>query len=764
MPQRSAEKILVRRWLDPTNDELEMAADDARKYVYSALPPNFIRTLELQPELGHDAELKCRLIAQRIQDGPYEALSYVWGKPTVFHSSIYCIDDKDENDEGIIPIGANLTKALVAYRLHDRPRRIWVDAICINQEDLAERQAQVRMMGPIFRGADRVLCWLGGFNNPELDEPAALIAIGFLRQFNQDQVGELRKVQQYLHHDVKTQEDEIIHMSWLGIKILFDIEYFHRAWIIQEVGLARRTKISWGRSEICVDWEEIARFSSFMDANGASVVNHFNLKSWVCNHISMVWTMKPDGHPVYDFSEVLHWARIHISTDPRDYVYALLGHPSAIVAGEFIIEPNYTISKSEVYTSLALNTIRRTNSIHILAFVDHGEEFGSTDLPSWVPDWHAPNLVAPLRFPTQATPKVVDSIILEPEKNMVRCQGFLLDQIVAISDMITPKELPVTTYEAELKKNVSFLFDHLHEKLVVEASIPLDSWEDIVFGLSSILSGAIRNDDDAVTGPTLKQQRADCAAYISRFEKIKPDIHTSGLLHSLQPEERVAFEELASTGSAAQFIQDMTWTSMCRKVFRTPKGHFGLGPRIMEKGDICVIVFGSVYPLILRKHNEHYQLVGPALLHGYMNQEAIEAGHKGVLQQQEICILLDVFTDTSYSTVGPLQDRLQVGAGLHSVGHFTYGGEPGGDIYTSPTDPMFWLHHGMIERTWQNQQPLERVLQITGTQTINNSPASPNVAVEDIIDLFFVTPKGGPTSVIKIRVSTVAGLYCYIYL
>ncbi|KAI4594402.1 hypothetical protein KJ359_008426 [Pestalotiopsis sp. 9143b] len=618
-----------------------MAVEEAKIFKYATLPAGYIRTLELQPGENDSASLRCRLIAQTLQDDTYEALSYVWGKPTVFHSTICCTDGSDDTNHGILHIGANLTKALIAFRLRDKPRRIWVDAICINQKDLSERRDQVRMMGDIFRAATQVLCWLGGFENMQLDEPVALIAINFLRQFNRDKEGELRKIQDYLHHDVKTREDEVIHMSWLAIKKMFDIEYFHRAWIIQEVGLANRARMSWGKSDICVEWEEIAVFSRFMDDRGASIVTHFNLKSWVCNHICMVWTMKPDGQPLYDFSEVLHWARIHISTDPRDYVYALLGHPSAVIGGDLIIEPRYTIPTEEVYTNLAINTITRTNSLHILAFVDHGEEFDAKAerLPTWVPDWHALNLVAPLRYPTQAAPKTVESFVPGIDSNLLRCSGYIIGEVIAISDMITPKELPVTTYEAELKKSVAFLFDHIYDRLVVQTNILLPSWQHLVFSLSSILTGAMRIADEAAQGEVMLQQRADCAAYLLRYEDIRANDGRPQFLQSLQLEDRTAVEELASKGSAALFIQDMTWTSMCRKVFRTSRGTFGLGPRIMEKGDVCAVVLGSVYPLILRKHGTRYRLVGPALMYGFMNGEALEAGVDGNLQQTEIRIV-----------------------------------------------------------------------------------------------------------------------------
>ena len=99
--------------------------------------------------------------------------------------------------------------------------------------------------------------------------------------------------------------------------------------------------------------------------------------------------------------------------------------------------------------------------------------------------------------------------------------------------------------------------------------------------------------------------------------------HAGGFLQSLSPEDREAIQVLASTGSAAIFIQDTTWNSMCRKVFRTSRGHFGIGPRIMKTGDVCAVVPGSVYPLVLRKRGDGYRVVGPALLYGFMNGEAV---------------------------------------------------------------------------------------------------------------------------------------------
>ena len=87
-------------------------------------------------------------------------------------------------------------------------------------------------------------------------------------------------------------------------------------------------------------------------------------------------------------------------------------------------------------------------------------------------------------------------------------------------------------------------------------------------------------------------------------------------------------------------------------------------------------------------------------------------------------------------------------------------------FYNSPGDPMFWLHHGMVDRTWwiwQNQKPLERAFLITGARTMFNDPPSEDATVEDLIPMDHVTPARGAPEAIKHHVSSVAGPYCYIY-
>lgn len=610
---------------------------EPRHYVYTALPPQCIRVLELHPGPS-DTALACRVVVQQVADKPYEAISYVWGDPTPA-ATIKCIDN---TPDGEIGVGANLAAALVVFRLPDRPRRIWVDALCINQADRIERQAQVRLMGAVYSNAKSVLCWLGEFSQLEDGESTARLAIEFLRCVNSQPEEYLRTAHKHLHFGDDTGDTKATMLApWLAIKELFDLKYFHRAWIIQEVGLARHARLFWGGNDVWVDWDEVATFSGFMDANGAWLVNHLQLKSWMANHINLVWTTNAAGEPVYSFVEVLHWARVHRSTDPRDYIYALLSHPSATVNGSLLVQPNYAISTAQAYTGLAVNVIKQTNSLQILLFVDHSTDPSCEVLPSWVPDWHAVNLVAPLRSPTHAAAETDNSITFAQSgtKMVLKCRGVIVDTLRLMSDMIDPNELTVKSLEKEMQKKIPFLIDHIWNKTVAVPGMPLVSPEQLLSSLSFVLTGGYRNEAAAVAGDSLEQLRAGFAAFVLEFERIRPSNHPGGFVASLPTEDRNVVEVMAAAGSAAQFIQDMTWTSMCRKVFRTASGHVGLGPRIMREGDICAVLLGAVYPIILRGCDGYFLLVGPALLHGFMNGEAEELCSNKILLEKDFLII-----------------------------------------------------------------------------------------------------------------------------
>jgi len=105
--------------------------------------------------------------------------------------------------------------------------------------------------------------------------------------------------------------------------------------------------------------------------------------------------------------------------------------------------------------------------------------------------------------------------------------------------------------------------------------------------------------------------------------------------------------------------------------------------------------------------------------------------------------------------------------GIHGGPHYALGGDPGRDVFTSPGDPAFYLHHAMIDRVWwiwQMLNPRERVYgdsAISGTNTFLNQPPSANTTLEDYVNYGYAA---GPPRKIKDLMSTLAGPFCYVYL
>jgi len=130
------------------------------KYCYSPLPSEHdtIHLLHLMPNEDETAPIQCQLFKyplQRLDNRIhlYEALSYVWGDP--------CNTLPIFVEEHSFPVMVNLHAALSRLRDQFLQRIIWVDAICINQNNEKEKSQQIQLMAGIYSKASRVIVWLG---------------------------------------------------------------------------------------------------------------------------------------------------------------------------------------------------------------------------------------------------------------------------------------------------------------------------------------------------------------------------------------------------------------------------------------------------------------------------------------------------------------------------------------------------------------------------------------------------------------------------
>jgi tyrosinase len=129
--------------------------------------------------------------------------------------------------------------------------------------------------------------------------------------------------------------------------------------------------------------------------------------------------------------------------------------------------------------------------------------------------------------------------------------------------------------------------------------------------------------------------------------------------------------------------------------------------------------------------------------------------------------LLNVTIGAASKTIATFQNELQGRfgdsfLGMHAAGHFTMGGEAS-DLFSSPNDPLFFLHHSMVDRMywiWQSLHPAQ-AYNISGTITILNTPPSRDAVKTDILNMGV----NAPDLAIGSALNTLGGSpFCYFYL
>jgi hypothetical protein len=121
----------------------------------------------------------------------YEALSYTWGSEDDQSNIevVPLVQDRTsirDEDPTYISVRHNLFTALKYLRFPDSSRTMFIDAISVNQEDLAERSRQVNRMGGIYKHARRVVVWVGPASSDSSSALHVLDHIGEQIEFSKD--------------------------------------------------------------------------------------------------------------------------------------------------------------------------------------------------------------------------------------------------------------------------------------------------------------------------------------------------------------------------------------------------------------------------------------------------------------------------------------------------------------------------------------------------------------------------------------------------
>jgi hypothetical protein len=323
----------------------------------------------------------------------YEALSYTWG------------DDQDPQEitlnGRLHEVYKNLWDALY-FLQEDSPRTMWIDALCIDQSNIAERNAQVEKMHLIYKQASSVVVFLGV---PEEDSDLAfnfMVQIyDYVRQGQEIREDDLGFVPDFVEIGPLVVRKHV--RSWLAIHELMRGPWWRRAWTLQELLMSKKAtfvcgphSMSWPVLKIVVqvvretsnEVEQLInstfeghllrpyKFSDQAQFHAFSIHAAYHFKRF------MDTNRMPPSRAILFFLEA---SQKRLCKFPHDKIYSILGIlPSEVYSA--MPKPDYGQSIHQVYQQIAQAYVNFTRSLDIICESQHSDTQDAL-LPSWTPDW-----------------------------------------------------------------------------------------------------------------------------------------------------------------------------------------------------------------------------------------------------------------------------------------------------------------------------------------------------------------------------------------
>ncbi|KAL8288612.1 hypothetical protein RB600_004197 [Gaeumannomyces tritici] len=304
---------------------------------------------------GPVSPIHCDLEVYPLSDSPwYEAVSYAWG------------GEKGENAKTCpVYVGPYWDVVLQTQNCHDmllhmRPRRglrlLWVDALCINQQDVAERNRQVARMSDIYAQCTSVLVYLG----PDECSPE--------------------------HLEGRSNPHRAA-LAPIKIKEWLDRRYFSRVWIIQELVLPGQVVVRSGGVEFFAHGSQLEGFAELCIMQG----------TWETTPAQWVQHVAKGSLSMVDMLGVIRLTWKSDASDPRDRIFGILGlledgrqeiYHHGQPTKRYTLAPDYSLSPQHVFTGFFAHVVAACGKSQALCAAVGITGWGR--MPSWIPDWQAP--------------------------------------------------------------------------------------------------------------------------------------------------------------------------------------------------------------------------------------------------------------------------------------------------------------------------------------------------------------------------------------
>ncbi|KAF2656757.1 HET-domain-containing protein [Lophiostoma macrostomum CBS 122681] len=601
------------------------------KYKYRPLATNEIRLINLHP--GHQSDpLQCSVQHAILEDKlQYESLSYCWGT-NVPEADVKC-------DGGPIGVTKNLHSALQRLRQCESTRRLWIDAICIDQTNVEERGWQVALMKDIFQSSDRTVVWLGEAAH---DSDSGIRLIQELARISQEHGAPSWS------RALATSIPPLYDPAWNAFAQILQRPWFHRAWIVQEASVSRDLHLLCGEESIT--WDVLVRavqyavdLGVFVAYGGSTTFQALRLFETRSNYQAKKLPLLHD---------VLLLNRSFEATDPRDKLFGLLSLADQEDVQAMDVHPDYSLDVEQLYEGF---TRRLLQKLDLRAFSAScvRETGGTRTLPTWVSDWSISDPAEPLSsvqssvygdrssfaspsaVKFQASGSTVSDPIFNSKENLLGLEGILVDQIETVGTLCRTRYLRHVSHMFQLFVQCRDILQQLRDWEYVAHARSTGRyltgekhrdayWQTLCAGRLPEGVSHAHKDPRFKYYMVIRSLSAFVKLTIRWFPRSHKDTWYNRMFYYIMFQS--AWRLLGLSPAKIQRIgfPPESRLSNHRRMVRTQKGYIALAPRFAKPGDWIGVFKGGKWPLIIRKDGDYWVLIGESYVHGIMNGEAWE--------------------------------------------------------------------------------------------------------------------------------------------
>ncbi|KAK3710958.1 hypothetical protein LTR37_009979 [Vermiconidia calcicola] len=619
--------------------------------LYQYEPLKSVRDIRLFKLRGSEdayAKIEGEILHVAPGDGViYEALSYYWGtrssvEPTVSIAGLS------------IPITDNLHSALLQLRNngyaqmagpppYSPDRLLWIDALCINQQDLSERAQQVRHMRQIYQNAARVLVWLGESNEQTLKGIRFLQEIGSgfstfytaqLKHSLSEHATDIWRSAwaEYINEDRLDFINKFRYKDLLAVTHLLERAWFGRAWIIQEFSVNSNVTLVCGDVEV-PNCDLKRGFYAFTKTplhhqvvQKPSDVHNFR-------HLeTLVSTTDTDeqGPQELQLLKYLISSREFGAQDPRDKVFALTG--MALDGTRTPFEPNYDEDHGvellyhrvavHYITAGALSDVLMEAGLNYSTDIDERTNL-DTRIPSWVPDWR--QYLSARRMSNNAAARQVPPAFSLSDNGMIlKVQCRVLDKVQIAASSRCFRDGYDIVYTA-LSDVLSSTKQSTPPQLT-EAKVSL-FLSDLRRTFCNRLKTYVLTRYASRTGYCNGQDAATALRRALYCNGVGPFTSSAHITDEARTRYDAAVADWLESGGMMPYNSSVapSMPPYRRDFLMTKCGYLGWGPMDIQKGDVIVIIHGMPSPSVLRVVDQrHFRLLGDSYIHGFMDGEVLK--------------------------------------------------------------------------------------------------------------------------------------------